>query len=150
MKAFSKKILSLLIIIMLLISSFSYSMSMHWCGGEIAEFAFFNNALEGCGMEEAMPSACHENKEEIHEESCCKDQHLLIEGQTHQTKLNQSKNTSFQEDYSFLAHFAKAYSLVINNNNSNADNSFLSAKYHHYKPPVADKDIPVLLQVFLI
>ena len=60
-----------------LFSTMSFTIDMHYCGDKLVETAIFNKA-KGCGMEMDNPSAegCA-----ITKKNCCNDEQLIVDGQ---------------------------------------------------------------------
>lgn len=66
---------SIFVALLVLISSTSFSVEIHRCGGSVADVALFGKA-EPCDMEKATPS-CHRNTTI----PCCDDDELLHDGE---------------------------------------------------------------------
>jgi hypothetical protein len=77
MKQFFHKIMSLVMAFVVLFSTMSFTMNMHYCGGTLVETAIFQKA-KGCGMEMEKKSTtgCSNTKK-----SCFDDTQLEFEGQ---------------------------------------------------------------------
>ena len=78
MKQVFHKIMSMLMAFVVLFSTMSFTVDMHYCGDTLVETAFFHKT-KGCGMEmikEVPTEGCSINKKD-----CCTDKQLLVEGQ---------------------------------------------------------------------
>ena len=86
MKQFFHKIMSLAMAFVVLFSTMSFTVNMHYCGDTLVESAIFQKA-KGCGMEMEKPSTegCS-----ITKKNCCNDEQLAIEGQDN-CKLTKSR-----------------------------------------------------------
>ena len=62
-----------------LFSTLSFTVNMHYCGGTLVETAIFNKA-KGCGMEMQKPSS-NDNGCSITKKNCCNDEQLIVDGQ---------------------------------------------------------------------
>lgn len=141
---FIRKILAICMTMVILVSSTGFTMSLHFCGGELQNFAFFTQA-ESCKMEvKALPPCQHESTSVpmIKKESCCKDQTVVKESQEVVTGI-----VAFNKlipDFTLMAMVA---SFLV---------SFLSPitshfpQFHNYSPPLIERNIPVLVQSFLL
>ena len=85
-----------------LFSTMSFTVNMHYCGDTLVETTLFNKA-KGCGMEMEKPSTegCS-----ITKKNCCDDKQLVIDGQD-ELKLNFDKLTFEQQQ--FVASFVYTY-----------------------------------------
>jgi|TARA_B110000967_G_scaffold209963_1_gene268987 hypothetical protein len=75
-KAFSK-IASILMAFVVLLSTMSFTVSMHYCQGELVDTAVFQKA-HSCGMEQSSQMISDESNMM---EGCCNDTEITIEGQ---------------------------------------------------------------------
>jgi len=121
-----------------LFSTMSFTYSEHYCGDFLVDTALFSKA-ESCGMEIEKTSP---NKDcSIKKDNCCEDIVKQIEGQSN-LKIDFSKLTFEQQKivvsytYSYLNSFESVDTKI---------NAF-----EDYSPPLVDKDISVLYQVFRI
>tara|TARA_Y100000034_G_scaffold111271_2_gene144200 strand:+ start:48163 stop:48576 length:414 start_codon:yes stop_codon:yes gene_type:complete len=102
MKQIFHKISSFLMAIVVLFSTMSFTIDMHYCGDSLVETAIFHKA-KGCGMEMENPSTegC-----EITKKNCCSDEQLKIDGQD-ELQLTFDKLTIDQQI--FVASFVYTY-----------------------------------------
>ena len=77
MKKVSHKIVSLLMAFVLLFSTMSFTINMHYCGETLMDSAIFKKA-EACGMEMENPltDSCS-----ISKKNCCSDEIFVVDGQ---------------------------------------------------------------------
>ena len=77
MKQVFHKIMSFAMAFVVLCSTMSFTVNMHYCGGTLVETAIFQKA-KGCGMEMQNPSTegCA-----ITKKNCCNDEQLVVDGQ---------------------------------------------------------------------
>lgn len=120
-----------------LFSTMSFTISMHYCGDSLVDTAIFKTA-KTCGMKMQNTS----NKEcAITKTSCCNDQQVKIEGQD---DLNLSLNKLTLEQQYFLASFVYTYTTLFNNSNKK------HSVFSEYPPPLLIKEIFKLDECYLI
>lgn len=137
MKSVFHKILSLFMAFVVLFSTTSFTVNMHYCGGTLVETAIFQKA-KGCGMEMDKPSTegCA-----ITKKNCCDDEQLAFEGQD-ELQLQVDKITFKQQV--FIASFVHTYI----NLSEGLDNNVSS--YEEYKPPLVVRQIFKIDETYLI
>lgn len=120
-----------------LFSTMSFTVNMHYCGGALVETAIFHKA-KGCGMEMNNPAtkACSINKK-----SCCDDEQLVVEGQD-ELQLQVDK-ISFEHQV-FITSFIYTYI----NGFEGLDNDITS--YEEYKPPLVIRQLYKIDETYLI
>ena len=121
-----------------LFSTMSFSIGMHYCGDSLVDTAWFKKA-DTCGMEilsEKTSSDCP-----ILEKNCCHDDEILVKGQK-ELKVS-FDNLDFQQQvfissivYSYVYSFIELREKVIT--------------FDDYPPPVIVKSIYMLDEVYLI
>ena len=131
------KIMSMLVAIVVLFSTMSFTINMHYCGDALVETAMFQKA-KGCGMEMQKPSTegCA-----ITKKNCCKDEQSVVEGQD---ELQFSVDAISFEQQVFLASFVYTYSNLFEDFDNNV------ASYEEYKPPRVVRQIFKLDETYLI
>ena len=94
-----------------------------------------------CPMEVQLPP-CHK-KMEIKKSGCCEDKHITFEGKDFNAKV---------QDFSLLNWQAINWvsSLPVIMEVIQIDEVLAFANHIPYKPPIVERDIPVLKQSFLI
>ncbi len=129
--------MSSLLAIVVLFSTMSFSLDMHFCGDTLVETAVFHKA-EGCGMEMQNPQSkgCS-----ITKKSCCKDEQLLIDGQSN---LRMSLDKVSFDQHIFVTSFIYSYISLFEDLQENV------ILYTKYNPPLVIKDIFKLDETYLI
>ena len=120
-----------------LFSTLSFTINMHYCGDTLVETALFNKA-KGCGMNMANPSTegCAITKKD-----CCKNEQSVVDGQD---ELQLAFDKISIEQQVFIASFVYTY---INLFESLDDNI---SSYQDYKPPLVRKQLFKLDETYLI
>lgn len=136
MKKALQHIASIMMAVLVLFSTFSFTVDMHYCGNRLVDKAVFSKA-KGCGME--MESAPKDHSQM--KDSTCSDRKLVVQGQKelkhsfHDLNLQQQLFlTAFT--YSFVGQFQAAPEQII--------------PFKDYSPPLLVSDIHLEDQVFLI
>ena len=137
MKQFFHKIMSLSMAFVVLFSTMSFTVNMHYCGGTLVETAIFQKA-KGCGMEMEKQSTkgCS-----ITKKSCCADEQLAIEGQD-ELQLQVDKITFDQQ--LFITSFVYTYINLFEGSSKNI------SSYQDYKPPLVIRRIYKIDETYLI
>ncbi|MFY0630027.1 MAG: hypothetical protein JXR05_06570 [Flavobacteriaceae bacterium] len=136
-KAFSK-IASILMAFVVLLSTMSFTISMHYCQGELVDTAIFQKA-HSCGMEQNNKMASSES--DMMMEGCCNDTEIAIEGQD-DLKLPVIDITLDQQV--FITAFIHTYSNLFISYEENDD------LYFDYPPPFTVRQIFKLDETYLI
>jgi len=127
---------SMVMAILLLFSTVSFTVEKHFCGDVLIDVAVFS-AAEKCNME-----ASGDTQDQIAKMPCCKDTLDVIEGQN-QLKVKNFDDLAFEQQQFlkvYLFSFDALFEVFPKQNNT----------HKHYKPPNLIIDIQVLDQVFLI
>jgi hypothetical protein len=137
MKQVFNKIMSILMGFVVLFSTLSFTIDMHFCGDTLVETAVFHKA-KGCGMEMQKPSTegCATTKK-----NCCSDEQLVVDGQD---ELQLQVNTASFEQQLFLVSFVHTYNTLFKGLDKNV------SSYSAYKPPVVIRQIYKFDETFLI
>ena len=137
MKQVFHKIMSFLMAFVVLFSTISFTIDMHYCGDSLVETAIFHKA-KGCGMEMQSPSAegCA-----ITKKNCCNDEQLVVNGQD---ELQLSVDKISFEQHVFITSFVHAYINLF----EGLDNNLSS--YKEYKPPLVIKQLYKIDETYLI
>lgn len=133
MKKAVQKSLSTMLALLVLFSTFSFTVDKHFCGSMLVDKAIFSVA-KTCGMEmdsEAMNS----------EDSCCTNQKIAVEGQD---ELKISFHSMDFDQQVFLSTFTFSYLNIFEGS------PLQIIPFKNYTPPLLVADIVVLDQVFLI
>ena len=137
MKQIFHKIMSLAMTFVVLFSTMSFTVNMHYCGDTLVETAIFQKA-KGCGMEMEKPSTegCS-----ITKKNCCDDEQLAFEGQD-ELQLQVDKITFEQQV--FIASFVYAYINLFEGLDNNV------STYERYKPPRVVRQLYKIDETYLI
>ena len=129
--------MSLVMAFVVLLSTMSFTVDMHYCGGALVETAIFQKA-KGCGMEMEKPSTdgCS-----IKVKDCCSDEQLIIDGQD-ELKITFDKLTFDQQV--FVASFVYTYINLFEGLEENV------TSYRDYVPPLVKREIYKLDETYLI
>ena len=120
-----------------LFSTMSFTVNMHYCGDTLVETAIFQKA-KGCGMEMEKHSTegCS-----ITKKNCCDDEQLAIEGQD-ELQLQVDK-ISFEQQV-FIASFVYTYINLFEGLENNV------STYEEYKPPLVIRQLYKIDETYLI
>jgi len=138
MKQLLQKISAISMAFVVLFSTFSFTISEHYCGNHLVDSALFSKA-ESCGMDMENPTPTKDCS--IKKSNCCSDVVKQIEGQD-ELQIDFSKLTINQQK--FIASFTYSYINLFDG----LENNIVPFKY--YSPPLLVKDIQILDEVFII
>jgi hypothetical protein len=140
-----KKVISIALSLLTLMSQVGYALNTHYCGGEAMKTSFTLAASElSCGMMDEETTNCEEKDQEqssFQEKPCCENKHQLFQSENEYKKPVEAQN--------FTPDFAIAFLLVSNNLLATTpinEQLFVPTK----SPPLLDRDRQVLFQTFLI
>ncbi|QOD59544.1 hypothetical protein H9I45_09215 [Polaribacter haliotis] len=134
MKQVFSKITSTTLALLVLLSTFSFTVEKHYCGDFLMDVSYVGNA-DGCNMEMAK-TVISKIK------TCCKDEIHKIEGQD-ELQSNSELKFDFQKQQ-FLGTFLISYKDLF------LDNTSEKTVYKDFSPPDIPIDYQVLYQSFLI
>lgn len=142
-----KRTLILLMALWVLISTLTFPVSSHFCGGTLRSMAVFTKAKSCHHAAEAATAelAClqHPNSDRISREGCCLDQLLVVKGLV--LPVNPTAAPTIATAPAWAIKVPVAYnlaSLICQTLGRQAD-------YLHFRPPVLAHNLPVLFQSFL-
>jgi len=140
MKQIFHKILSISLTLIVLLSSFSFTINKHICGGEVANMTLFISA-DNCGMDmQVCKNEASEKQTVIDKEPCCSDISELIKGNENNQQAKEYQLEIPQME--FLTAFIYTYITKFKETTV--------SQYVMYKPPLVYKNIQTLFQVFRI
>ena len=146
MKLFRQVIL-LTLALLLFVSSTGFSVGLHLCAGELNGLSFYGKATE-CLMEqkkvETLPPCHAPAKEKSTSNNCCEDHQLIVEHFDATTADSKALLLNKTFDLKFIA----AVKVVILQFLAPATEQ--KPAYALYTSPPVTRDLPVLLQTFLI
>lgn len=133
-----QKIVSSLMALLVLFSTMSFTVDMHFCGGQLIDKAIFSE-VKSCGME--MHTEHNTSNYEIQKPSCCEDISITVEGQE---ELKVSVDKQELQTLQFALLFSYSYLSLFES---------LSEKhtpFDDYSPPLLTRDRCVLNETYLI
>jgi hypothetical protein len=133
-----RSIVSILIAVVILVSTTSFTVSMHLCGGHVASVSFLDKAAP-CAMEQMPP--CHQQL--MKKFGCCEDHEFKVEGKDLSSKIQEVVQLQHQQ-FSWVLDLPVVYKII------STTESVSNFSYAYYSPPLLDRDITVLKQSFLI
>ena len=140
MKYFLQHIIATTLALIVLLTTFSFTVDMHYCGDTLVDSAVFVKA-ESCGMEKDFTSPSQSKRCNLKKVDCCSDHQIIIEGQN-DLKI---AYTSFNgKQLLFINSFVSAYSIQYQEFPSSV------IKCIDYIPPLVKKSIYKLDEVYLI
>ena len=141
------RFMALFLAALIFITSVGFTVDMHYCGGQLKSFSFIGKA-KSC-HEKAMVQCPHHKKmmaqskdNTVDTKNCCNNKTLHF--QADQDK--QIQHYDFQLNQP-LQHFVKSLVRVFFTNRVVEKET---PAFAHYKPPLISRDIPVLIQSFLL
>ncbi len=137
MKRIICNISAILMAFVVLLSTMSFTLDMHYCGNTLVDVALFKEA-KVCSMEQqgAVTSSCATIKK-----SCCTDKQFTFEGQD-ELKISFEK-ISFEQQ-TLVAVFYYTYLNLFK------ESEYTSIPFDEYPPPIIVRDIHLLNETFLI
>ena len=139
MKGVFHKSLSVFMAVVVLITTMSFTLDMHYCGDTMVDYAFFKDA-KVCGMERMQTSSVNKNQS-FSQKSCCSDKQLFIQGQDNLHTI--SSTLTFEQQFFFTA-FLHSYARIFEGTTTTVL-SYIDEDF-----PFILQDILVLHQTFLI
>ena len=133
--------------LLVLVSSTGMAVGMHICGGVLRDITFFG-AEADCPMEQEQQKKvppCHatEEQQSADDEDCCQNHEVLVE-RSDATSEHDTITLSKSLDIKFIAA-VKAVILQLF-----APEADIKPTYALYESPPLARDIPVLVQSFLL
>ena len=139
MKQFTHKSMAVCMAAVVLMTTMSFTVDMHYCGDSLVDFSFFQKA-EGCAMEKAQATTSCENPA-LSEKSCCTDKQVIKKGKD---DLKISFDQLTLEQQVFVTSFTHSYLSLFEGTESK------EVPFFDYSPPFVKRDVQVLHQTFLI
>lgn len=138
MKELFHQLLAFTMALLVLFSSMSFTVDMHFCGDNLVDLSLIE--ADNCGMS-SMPGMSESDLMLIDEMSCCTDLQVTLEGQD---ELKISFDQLSLEQQVFLASYYHSYLQLFNTE------SGIIAPFDGYPPPIIVKDIHILHETYLI
>lgn len=139
MKEVFYKISSILIALLVLFSSFSFTVNKHICGGEVVDVSYFTKA-DSCGMDSPVCENNTSTRQKVRKEPCCDNHSEIIQGNDN---IQQAQSSLKVPQIYFLAAFGFSYISLF-------DGDQKVSFYKDYSPPLVVKNIYKLDEVYLI
>lgn len=133
---FFKTISVFVLAFLVLMSSSSFMVGIHWCEGNIQNVALLSEA-EGCEMEKKLPP-CHQDRSA----PCCEDDTILHQGEGFKAPISQITLSVLP------ALDLELPQIVVSEIIPSI--TFLQPDYYNYDPPLRSYDLTVSYRVFLI
>ncbi|MCD8401746.1 HYC_CC_PP family protein [Tenacibaculum finnmarkense] len=131
------KIATIILALLVLISTFSFTVEKHYCGDFLVDISYLGEA-DNCGTL-VTKNTCETL---VKKKKCCKDEVYQIDGQDDLQKVSSTK-ISFETVTLFVA-FHASYQLLFQEIETQL------ATHQYYLPPDLITDIQVLHEVFII
>ncbi|WP_442265357.1 HYC_CC_PP family protein [Tenacibaculum sp. ZS6-P6] len=138
MKIVFSKISSTLLALLVLFSTFSFTVEKHYCGEFLVSISYFGNSVN-CGDEEGEEDC--DDPQVIKKKKCCKDEIQQIQGQD--DLKNSFEKFDIQKQQFVVAFLSSYYNLFADFNKQINLNEF-------YTPPNLNLDLQVLYEVYII
>ena len=145
-----KRIISIFLALLILTSSFNLTLAMHYCGGEISEYAVQIGEVDlSCGMEKKKDCTSPFVEMLSKTEGCCDNSSFTVDIDDDFSPFvakfdfnNSQTQTNFIVAFSatFIAPYLDIFSSGANTKHT----------YKYYLSPLLEQDKQVLLQTFLI
>jgi hypothetical protein len=141
MKQIIYKITSFSLALIVLFSSFSFTVNKHICGGKVANIALFVSA-DNCGMDmQVCKNDTSKKQTSLDKEPCCNDISEFVQGNDTNQQASVLELSVAQLEfltyyvYLFVFKFKESNSLIV---------------FKNYKSPLIYNNIQSLFQVFII
>lgn len=138
MQSIFQKIVSPLMALLVLFSTMSFTVDMHFCGGQLIDKAIFSE-VKSCGME--MHTEHDTSKSEIQKTGCCEDISITVEGQ-------EELKVSFDKHELQTLQFAVLFSYTFQSLFEPLSEKHIP--FDHYSPPRIVSDLYILNETYLI
>ncbi|TYB74449.1 hypothetical protein ES676_07165 [Bizionia saleffrena] len=138
MKKIGHKIFATMLAFVVLFSTLSFTIDMHFCGGSLVDTAIFQKA-KTCQM--SMQTTSKNTECSAVKKNCCNDEQLVVDGQD---ELHQnSHHISFGQQL-FVTAFVYTYSSLFETINKEETN------YQDYRSPLVVQELYKLDETYLI
>ena len=137
MKEVFRKLMALVMAVVVVCSTMSFTIDMHYCGGFLVDSAMFQKAATcGMDMENSVTDGCSTSKK-----NCCNNEQLIVKGQD---ELQFSLAKIAFDQHVFIASFVYTYSSLFTSSDKNV------TFYKDYKPPLVIRQIYKIDETYLI
>ncbi|PHR98283.1 MAG: hypothetical protein COA80_05705 [Leeuwenhoekiella sp.] len=139
MKQIASKIGAVLMAFVVLFTTMSFTVNMHYCGDLLVDFSLTNHT-KSCGMEQS-PDNVGDCETQLTKKSCCSDKELSAKAQE---DLKPAFNDLDINQQLFITSFLCAYALLFEPQEADFN------AFEAYSPPPLIRDVQTLDQVFRI
>lgn len=122
------------------ITSTGFQLSAHYCSGSLKSFKLFGKA-EVCEYEKIVVKPCHMHKEMATKTNCCDNEDIKLDPSTYEAVALAKVIVDHSFDFISPQHSIYEYAP-----HQSAHLDFITL----YRPPPIDRDIPVMVQSFLL
>ncbi|MFC2109506.1 hypothetical protein ACFLRU_03210 [Bacteroidota bacterium] len=136
MKKIIHKITAILMTFVVVLSTMSFTVDMHFCGDTMVDYSILNKA-ESCGMEMDINK---NNCPTVQNKSCCTDKQIVFDGQDN-LKPSLEKLSLEQQQFIFSFVYTSLNLTEVTRNNTT---------YEEYAPPLVSKQLFKLDESYLI
>ena len=144
MKQVLRKIFSVIMAFTVLFSTFSFTISSHYCGEILVDSSIFSEA-EDCGMLSSHDDSCDTDSSV----KVCDDENMM-HCQNIQKSVEGNDLEQLPLELSELPKIYFAVSFISTFQNSWIDKTQAVLNYKPYKPPTSEEDIIVLFENYRI
>ncbi len=135
-----KRIIAISFALLILMSTVGFTFTAHQCGGKVHNKSLSIGAnVLSCGMEIKALDLCNPTSE-VFDDDCCQN----VSQEFKITDQFQPATADLEFNMAIVIAFLDTYISLVSNEKNECD------KYLNYQPPLPDRDIPVLIQSFLI
>ena len=140
MKNIFKHITAFVLAFMVLFSTFSFTVDMHYCGDTLVDTALFTKA-ESCGMQMDKIVENTTDQCSITKKDCCSEKQIVVTGQ-HDIKTDTFLFTPVTQLFlnAFVYTYVNRFEATVNQ----------AVPFQNYIPPIVVKDIHKLDESYLI
>ncbi|SHI63557.1 hypothetical protein SAMN04487911_10428 [Arenibacter nanhaiticus] len=138
MKNVFRQIAAFSLALLVLLSTMSFTVDMHFCGKTLVDYSFFDQ-VDSCGMEMMQPAANEECSVVV--DNCCKEENIVVEGQD---DLKISFDSLTFQQQAFVIAYSYSFLSLLEGDLKN------KVPFGDYSPPLLIRDIHILDETFLI
>ena len=139
MKKYIHKLMATFMACVVIFTTMSFTVDMHFCGDTLVDFSFVQS-VKICGMDKLQPAAICENPI-FSSKPCCSDEQVVKPAQE-DLKIS-FDGFSLDQQY-FIVAFTYSYSNLLEETVTE------ELSFNDYPPPFIQRDVQVLHQTYLI
>ena len=134
------KILALILALAVLFSTLSFTVEKHVCMGEVTDVSYFDK-VESCGMERSECGDTETDHDLAKRQNCCDTLQELIPGEPAEQQAIQGLEI---QDFDYIVSYISTYLFEYEQLDE------ISLIEFGPDPPLVERDIQTLYQIFLI